>query len=94
MTLSSEDVGNLHYGAVAASTFWCSLQMALYMAGWAQIHQSKSKEEWNCFEDVNYLTQSPTTGAYMHIQKVRTAPYGDDPKDQQWIQIGYNLKIR
>ena len=88
--MSSQDIGNMHYGRVAASSRWCSLNIALKMAGYAQRHAGTSRPEWINY-DVDIMIYQSTCGAYINYRHL-LPPYGDDPADQKRIRYGYNYK--
>ena len=90
-TMSAEDIGNMHYGIMAAATLWCNLDMAQRMAGYAQRRAGTSNDQWNTYEQSSFFNASHTTGAFISSTTTRKPPYGDDPEDQKWIQQGYNL---
>jgi RHS repeat-associated protein len=87
--MSGEDLGNFHFGAVAKA-FGFDEEYALKMAGLAQRLFSKSKDEWKNYKE--YKTTSPTTGATF-TSREWLWPYGDDPRDQIWIQYGFEYYI-
>ncbi|QEM09106.1 DUF6443 domain-containing protein [Mucilaginibacter rubeus] len=69
LSMSAEDFGNFHYGAVGTQLYFGSDYRLLHEAGLAQIADGTSRIEWS-----GHMGTRP--------------PYGDDPKDQEWIKIG------
>lgn len=72
--MTSQDIGNHHYGVATKTNFFISESFALRMAGWAQNRANTSMPEWN-FGKI---------GSFSLF-----FPYGDDPKDQYWIMKGF-----
>ena len=70
-----ENFGNFNYGAVGAA-FGFPLDVLLKAAGLAQIEAGTSQPGWG----------EPSTDVY----DGGTPPYGDDPRDQTWIESGFN----
>lgn len=89
--LSSEDVGNMNFGVVAKS-YGFSQETALRGAGLYQIYERHSTSEW-----INGTTITAYRANQFGIVspvsvEVLGSPYGDDPRDQYWINQGYNFK--
>lgn len=76
MMMEAQDIGNHHFGAVAKD-FGFPLGVSLRQAGKAQMAAGTSRPEWQ-----RYKTGRGNT-------KIMIAPYGDDPRDQRWIRLGY-----
>jgi hypothetical protein len=75
-----EPFGNFNYGATGrANGYLFDAQFLLRMAGAAQISDGTSRPEWGD------PAMSPLGVPYRHRG---TPPYGDDPEDQRWIQLG------
>ena len=72
--MTSQDIGNHHYGVATKTNFFISESFALRMAGWAQNRANTSMPEWNLGKIGNFSL---------------FFPYGDDPKDQYWIMKGF-----
>ena len=85
--MSSQDLGNYHYGVVAKSNIFFSEEFALRQAGQAQIKAGTSRAEWIIRAGTPTLIHS-STGSFYVIPKL-IPPYGDDPIDQFWIQQGF-----
>ena len=83
--MTSEDIGNHHFGVVAKSNLLISEQFALEQAGEAQIKAGTSKPEWQRYEE-----RTTWAGGYKKILKIPLPPYGDDPNDQYWINRGFD----
>ena len=71
-----ENLGNWHYGAMGAAVGF-SRETLLNEAGRAQIRNGTSSPGWG--EPGPWYNPDAGTGSY-----------GDDPKDQYWINQGYN----
>lgn len=70
--------GNFHYGAVASAMF-LPPEAIRRMAGWAQVRAKTSCPDWG--HPGAFVGKFPILGT-------GTPPYGDDPKDQYWINAG------
>ncbi len=87
--MESQDIGNHHFGVVGKAYGLFSEDFMLRQAGEAQIGAGTSKPEWQ-------PVIKTTTDTYIeHGMKVKTTeiiklpPYGDDPRDQEWIKAGF-----
>lgn len=85
--MSSQDLGNYHYGVVAKSNIYFTEEFALRQAGQAQIKAGTSRAEWIIRSAPPFLIHS-STGSFYVIPKL-IPPYGDDPIDQLSIQQGF-----
>lgn len=90
-TMESQDIGNHHFGAVALAAlgYLISKKEILMQAGDNQIGNKRSRPEW---QPVITTTRTETIEHGMHqtvTETTRLPPYGDDPRDQQWIQAGF-----
>jgi Bacterial toxin 44 len=80
--MEAQDVGNHHFGVVGkASGFPFSEDLMLREAGQAQMRDGTSNPEWQKYRS----SPTPTGG-----RGVMLWPYGDDPRDQGWIQRGFD----
>jgi RHS repeat-associated protein len=70
-----ENFGNFHFGIVCAANPWIPWDYCLREAGRGQIDARTSRPEWG---DPGSLW-NPFGG---------TRPYGDDPRDQHWMELG------
>ena len=80
-TMESQDIGNHHFGVVAlAYGLFPSEEFILEKAGEYQIKSRTSKPEWQRYkiEKIFWIEK-----------KTILPPYGDDPRDQQWIRAGF-----
>ena len=80
-TMESQDIGNHHFGVVAlAYGLFPSEEFILEKAGEYQIKSGTSKPEWQRYkiEKIFWIEK-----------KTILPPYGDDPRDQQWIKAGF-----
>ena len=90
--MESQDIGNHHIGAVAKAALGSLLTetQMLERAGEAQIEAGTSQPEWQI--KVQVLETVPSDGlgpaSYQKVQKL-LPPYGDDPRDQNWIKAGF-----
>ena len=84
--MEAQDIGNHHFGAVACA-FGFSEEFALRQAGAAQIAAGASLPEWRIYENPNN-NRVPDDLMIIPIPKL-LPPYGDDPRDQNWIKLGY-----
>lgn len=82
-----EDYGNFHYGAIGAALGIPDL--TLYrMAGWAQIHKGGfTLPEWGTPSFENDSKYTIIFESKMGLD-LGTPPYGDDPRDQDFIHKG------
>lgn len=71
--MSSQDIGNFHYGVATKSNVIVWESLALWMAGWAQRRSGNSNKE--LIRGIFGIPLYP--------------PYGDDPIDQYWIREGF-----
>ena len=88
----SQDVGNMNFGVVAKA-FGYSQEYAKRSAGLYQIWEGKSKKEWR--SNISLITvYSANQFGYVSSVSYPTMgpPYGDDPRDQYWIDKGYQFK--
>ena len=84
--MESQDVGNHHFGVVASS-YGIPQDIALKCAGIYQIYSGTSHLKWIKFKP-NYVND-PIYGCNIVI--TIESPYGDDPRDQEWIVEGYKF---
>ena len=63
--------------------------MVLYQAGRAQITDKHSKPEWQKVE-VGKVIYYLDNGTQLVVPTSKPLPpYGDDPRDQEWIKAGF-----
>ena len=89
ITMESQDVGNHHFGIVAKATGLFPEETILREAGRNQMTKNggrSTKPEWQPF---TMQTVPMEHGGTMQI-KTLNPPYGDDPRDQAWIQAGFD----
>lgn len=87
-SMEAQDIGNHHFGATGKSVGVFSETFMLKQAGKAQIAAGTSKPEWQRFKTRTAV--SPRTGAVSTITTNNLLPpYGDDPRDQNWIKAGF-----
>jgi RHS repeat-associated protein len=84
-TMTAQDIGNHHYGAVGKATGFGD-EFLLQMAGAAQISAKTSRPEWRIYAEEPY-----TTPDGLISQGTLLPPYGDDPADQIRIKQGFAL---
>lgn len=84
--MTAQDMGNHHFGAVGKAYGFFSEEFMLKQAGEAQIAAGTSKPEWQKY-DVKVIP-SPVGGVVTITTPL--PPYGDDPRDQQWINAGFD----
>ena len=89
--MSAEDVGNYNFGVVANS-YGIPEQIALKGAGYYQIYSGTSSPNWIVGKLMEISTMTPSGIISTSREHIMLAPYGDDPKDQYWIQQGYKYK--
>jgi hypothetical protein len=82
---TAEEIGNHHYGffGLAWRTPIFSEEYLLRAAGRAQIQAGTSKAEWQRTKSTTIFGVKVNYGMYL-------PPYGDDPHDQEMIQLGFN----
>lgn len=73
-----EDFGNFNYGATGKALGF-SEDILLRMAGTKQVEDGHSRPDWGI--SVSVLDALLGVGG--------VAPYGDDPRDQEWIKRGF-----
>ncbi|MDR0940124.1 MAG: hypothetical protein LBN29_12415 [Mediterranea sp.] len=88
--MEAEDVGNLHFGAVALAFGLFEEDFVLRNAGNYQIWSDTSQPEWQKYSSHVTMTMQSSAGAFLYTQRIRLSPYGDDPRDQKWIQEGFS----
>jgi len=85
---SAPDLGNYHFGATGAATWFGSDEFLLRNAGAAQMAAGTSLPEWQ-----KYRTITITDRWGNHdTKKEMLPPYGDDPYDQKMIKEGINYE--
>lgn len=89
MLLTSEDIGNHHFGAVTKSNVIITESFALEQAGAAQIAAGTSRPEWQIKAIVPFSIVSSSGSIFTGYTEVLLPPYGDDPNDQKWIKLGF-----
>ena len=89
MLLTSEDIGNHHFGAVTKSNVFITESFALEQAGAAQIAAGTSRPEWQIKAIVPFSIVSSSGSIFTGYTEVLLPPYGDDPNDQKWIKLGF-----
>lgn len=75
--MESQDLGNHHFGVVGKAYGAFPEKFMLEQAGKAQMASGTSKPEWQKY------------GTNYRGGKSMIEPYGDDPRDQQWIKSGF-----
>ena len=87
--LESQDVGNHHFGYVSKAYGLFTEEFVLRQAGKYQIKSGTSKPEWQKNENYDFtLNANPlSAGPIVHFLP---PPYGDNPRDQMWIQQGFD----
>ena len=86
-SFSAPDLGNIHYGATGSATWFGGEEFLKRQAGAAQMKAGTSRPEWQ-----RYGTSTTITPYGSTTSKTMLPPYGDDPVDQQMIQIGINYE--
>jgi hypothetical protein len=87
--MEAQDIGNHHFGVVGKAYGLFSEETMLRKAGEAQISAGTSKPEW---QPVIKTTRTETIEHGMRqtvTETIKLAPYGDDPRDQEWIKAGF-----
>ncbi len=81
--MDAQDIGNHHFGVMGKATgSWLFPEETLLKAaGTAQIAAGTSKLEWRNYEQLE-------TGEG-NVTLTMLPPYGDDPRDQNWIKAGF-----
>lgn len=95
--MEAQDIGNHHFGVVAKAYGLFSEEFILRQAGEYQIVSGTSRPEWQIYEERSSLNVTPTGGYTYSTHKSILPPYGDDPRDQKWIKLGfqfYKTKIK
>jgi len=88
--MTSQDVGNFHFGAVAKAYGLFPEKFILKQAGVNQMSKlGASLQKWQKYKTI--ISYKPGIhGMPMKVQeKIMLPPYGDDPIDQYWIQQGF-----
>ena len=81
--MEAQDIGNHHFGFVGKAAGLFTETFMLEQAGKAQMKSGTSKKEWQKYrESIDIQTGYPT--------QELLPPYGDDPRDQTWIQAGFD----
>ncbi len=91
--MESQDIGNHHFGVVSLAIGIFPRNLILEQAGKNQMSKpGHSKPEWQKYKYVtSYIyTNSMTEFPIKVVSKVMLPPYGDDPRDQYWIKMGFN----
>lgn len=83
-TMESQDIGNQHFGA-AAKAFGFPEDFTLRQAGAYQMKSGTSRPEWQPFR----MVVSGASYGGTTYSKELLPPYGDDPRDQNWIKDGF-----
>jgi hypothetical protein len=89
--MESQDIGNHHFGAVALASlgYIMSEQGILTQAGDNQIANGRSRPEWQPTKTI-MKTQTLEHGIKVTTpETIRLPPYGDDPRDYNWINSGF-----
>lgn len=88
-TMEAQDIGNHHFAVVGKATGLFTELFMLKQAGEAQMTGGTSKPEWQKYKTtLKYRYNGGTTGSYVEEREM-LPPYGDDPRDQNWIKEGY-----
>jgi len=82
--MESQDIGNQHFGA-AAKAFGFPEDFTLRQAGAYQMKSGTSRPEWQPFR----MVVSGASYGGTTYSKEFLPPYGDDPRDQNWIKDGF-----
>jgi hypothetical protein len=86
--MTAQDMGNHHFGAVGKAYGMFSEKFMLQQAGAAQIGAGTSRPEWQQYTETT-STITPLSGATT-TTRTMLPPYGDDPRDQEWINAGFD----
>ena len=81
-TMEAQDIGNHHFGVVGKACGLFPENTLLVEAGRAQMTDKTSKPEWQKYN----IVHTPQGD----VQGIMLPPYGDDPRDQYWIQAGFD----
>jgi RHS repeat-associated protein len=85
--MEAQDIGNHHFGVVGKATGLFPEIFMLRQAGQAQINSGTSKPEWQIHSRKQVFSK---TGRIIGYEKgPLLQPYGDDPRDQSWINQGF-----
>jgi RHS repeat-associated protein len=88
--MESQDVGNFHFGAVAKAVLNYlpgNEEIILRQAGKNQMSKpGRSIPEWQKYESIEI---NAGRGETITKRGAMLPPYGDDPRDQKWIQAGF-----
>jgi RHS repeat-associated protein len=88
--MEAQDIGNHHFGAVGKAYGFFPEKFMLQQAGAAQMASGTSKPEWQIYQNTTSTIVSPTGGVTNVTTREMLPPYGDDPRDQQWINAGFD----
>ena len=87
--MESQDIGNHHFGVVGKAYGLFSEDFMFQQAGEAQKGAGTSKPEW---QPVIKITKDTYIEHGMKVKTteiIKLPPYGDDPRDQDWIKAGF-----
>ncbi|MBO4599597.1 MAG: hypothetical protein J5641_02545 [Bacteroidales bacterium] len=93
--INAQDIGNHHFGYISKAFGLFPEEFILRQAGRYQIRAGTSKPEWQRKETIDYMLNANPMSAGPVVQHL-LPPYGDNPRDQLWIQKGFDeyKKIR
>jgi hypothetical protein len=87
--MESQDIGNHHYGAVGKATGFTE-EILLKQAGANQMGKpGASKPEWQKYKVTETFESDGMGPAVKIVTHEILPPYGDDPRDQNWIKSGF-----
>ena len=87
--MEAQDVGNHHFGVVGKAYGLFSEEYMLRQAGEYQIKSGTSKPEWRPVIKVEKDMYIEHGMKVKTTEIIKLPPYGDDPRDQEWIKAGF-----
>ena len=87
--MESQDIGNHHFGVVGKAYGMFSEEFMLRQAGEYQIKSGTSKPEWQPVIKVQKDMYIEHGMKVKTTETIKLPPYGDDPRDQEWIKTGF-----
>jgi len=91
--MESQDIGNHHFGVVGKAYGLFPETFMLQRAGINQMERETSRPEWQKYKVTTTYGRFGFGSTVIKVTNYEMLPpYGDDPRNQEWIKVGFQYQ--